>query len=293
MSQTTFRHYESPADGERQYALWLEATAGLPRAWRSSLRNVRHQLQTVERFPTTRIYAERDGELVGYIGTHPPFDWPPIGRTVPFGFPWTFPVDCGLERDLYDRMMTQLATTFSGDRWDVLIQRFRGSWERHVSFIRDRGWRECSRSPILECSTATLAEAEAAAVGIGTDTDLEAFAAMGREDTAAVDQPDVVRLRTMLDEGWLSWPDFWFAADCGGVVLDVRPPWAEAKLIQAPPGSDGVRRLLAGVASALRPQGVTELYFAVDEGATARHAQLVDLEFAEVDASVYWVRDES
>ena len=41
MGAWTFRGYRGPEDAEKQYALWLKATEGLPYAWRSNLANVR------------------------------------------------------------------------------------------------------------------------------------------------------------------------------------------------------------------------------------------------------------
>lgn len=115
MSDYVIREYRGADDAHRQYELWLSATAELPRAWRSCLRNVEHQLEQAKQFPRCRLYAERaDGSLLGYIGTHPPFEWvasqhgPParsLGWAIPFGFPWTHPLDEALEVALYNEMI--------------------------------------------------------------------------------------------------------------------------------------------------------------------------------------------
>src|SRR4051794_9912990 len=70
MTGITFRPYRSPEDLDHQYRLWTAATEGLPFAWRSNPVNVRHISQHAPKYPGSRLFAERDGQVVGYIGTH-------------------------------------------------------------------------------------------------------------------------------------------------------------------------------------------------------------------------------
>jgi hypothetical protein len=113
----TFRPYTGPKDLDHQYRIWTAATEGLPFAWRSTETNVRYISSHAPKFPGSRLFAERDGpggEVVGYIGTHDPFQWKTLGMAVPFGFPWTWPRDGALERELYDRMFASTPSVYAG-----------------------------------------------------------------------------------------------------------------------------------------------------------------------------------
>src|SRR5688572_476272 len=112
--------------------------------------------------PGSRIYAQRPaageagggggGGLAGYIGSHEPIQWDGQGTAVPFGFPWTYPIDPGLEVELYDRMIRATPEVYAGRRADFYVQRFRASWGRQHAFVRSRGWREFCREPIFTTS---------------------------------------------------------------------------------------------------------------------------------------------
>lgn len=294
MQDVKFRYYEGPQDAERQYELWLRATDDLPRVWRSSLVNVRCHTKPAEQHPAARIYAERpDGQLIGYIGTHPPFEWAPpsepvrLGWTIPFGFPWTFPIDRDLEAELYDRMMRVTPNTYPGSQVDCYIQRFRESWPRQIEFLFERGWKQLWRFPILS----RRIEEEQAEPGLDIKTvtpqDLPAVCEFGADDPLVKNAPNPKSLRQDLDGGWLPWHGMRLVEGAGAFALDIRPPWAEVKLFHVGRGAAATDRLLQAITATARQVGVSETYFALDPDETERMGSLAERGFTDVDAGVY------
>ncbi|MGD2110853.1 MAG: hypothetical protein PVI86_15855 [Phycisphaerae bacterium] len=289
MSHYRFRYYSGAADAERQYDLWLRATEGLPRAWRSNMTNVRHCLKGAETHPQARIYAENaGGELVGYIGTHAPFEWYPGGWTLPFGFPWTHPIDEELESSLYARMIEITPRTYPGHHRNLYIQRFRESWVRHIAFMLLRGWRRKWRYPILSCRVDAFKPGREVAPRPMEPADLPAVCDFASSDSHVTKDVEVNALRREFDEGWLDLSSAWIVPETGAFVLDVRPPWAEVKLCHARPG-DAFDTMLRAIAATSAKQNVSEIYFTLDEIESERHRALVDRGFEEVDAGVYLV----
>jgi hypothetical protein len=288
MSHYRFRHYEGPEDADRQYELWLRATADLPRAWPSSRTNVRSLTKPAEVHPKARIYAERlDGTLAGYIGSHPPFDWPPLGSAIPFGFPWTYPIDEGLEKELYDRMLRATSEAYAGEKMDVYVQRFRESWTRQIEFLLARGWKHRWRFPILARPVSAFAASPVSTIRATTSEDLPTICALGEADPDAKDKYDPVTLQKQFDEGWMPGDSTWLVEGTGAFVLDVRKPWAEVKLCYAEQKTGVMDALLEAIAKKAGELGAEEFYFTLDEQEISRMHALRERGFAEVDAGVY------
>ena len=298
MQELTIRPFRSLADARPQYELWLRATESLPRAWRSSLRNVEHQLGNGERYPNCRLYAERpDGTFAGYIGNHPPFEWvaeqhgPParsLGWAIPFGFPWTDPLDTELERALYDAMIQATPATYAESRRDFYIQRFRESWTRPIVFLQDRGWRLLDRLPLYG---RTITGAGLAPQGLTPvkEADLEFVSRVAEADPTAIDKPSTDGLVQRFRAGWIVSDSFYRLEDSGAFALEVRGQWAAVTLFYAGPDAwEDTLRAAAAQASAL---SATEMYFTIDSHESARRSALERNGFGEVDAGVYYIRD--
>jgi hypothetical protein len=279
----TFRSTRDALDADRQYALWLRATEGLPFAWSSSLANARHYAADAARFPGSRIYAENGaGDLVGYIGTMMPFEWEGIGTVAPTGFPWTLPHDPALEQELYRRMMEAIPGGYAAQRPRVLIQRFRASWSRQLDFVKARRWKERFREPILARG---LADAPATGTIAPVTKDLLAsVAALAAGDPCLAEPPTALALEQRLAKGWLSWETFWVCDD-GAVALQVRPPRAEVKFFACLPGRE--EGLLAWLSRAARAHGATGAYFTLNLKRGREIDRARSLGFKEKDADVY------
>ena len=286
------------ADAAPQYELWLRATESLPRAWRSCLRNVECQLRHVELFPHCRLYAEREnGELLGYIGTHPPFEWSPaahgppaesLGWAIPFGFPWTYPVDLALEVDLYDAMTQAVPQVYADFQRDIYVQRFRESWQRQIDFLLERGWRLHQRLPLLGRSTGAPPP-EAPELSLVTPGDLEFIARCSAADDTVAESTSAETLKQRLDDGWIDGAAFWRLPDAGAFALEVRGSAAAVTFFATPPAHWDAT--LAAAAAQAASCGATEIYFTLDQGESRRRAALEQRGFGEVDAGVYYVRD--
>lgn len=294
----TVREFRAPQDARPQYELWLRATASLPRAWRSCLRNVEHQLRNGRQYPGCRLYAEGpDGTLLGYIGTHPPFEWvasqhgPPaqsLGWAIPFGFPWTDPFDESLEAALYDRMIESTPRVYHEFQRDIYIQRFRESWTRHLAFLEQRGWRRHARLPLLgrEVSDRGAPPDELVAV---TRDDLPLISTLSQEDVTAEEKYSAQGLQQRYDDGWIVSDTFYRLGERGAFALEQRGPWAAVtQLFARPKDWADTLRAAATQAGAL---GARELYFTIESGESRRRPELERHGFHAVDAGVYYVRD--
>lgn len=298
MAEYSIREFRSLEDARPQYELWLRATAGLPRAWRSCLRNVEHQLREGLRYPRCRLYAERpDGSLLGYIGTHPPFEWiisqhgPPaesLGWATPFGFPWTDPKDEALEAALYDQMIRVTPEVYHEYRRDIYIQRFRESWSRPLEFLEHRGWRRHARVPLLGRAIDDPGGPpdELATV---TREDLALVAELNHEDETASDKFSAADLQQRYDGGWIVNDTFWRLGRRGAFALEPRGPWVAVTLLFTRPDAWG--DTLWAAATQASTLGGKEIYFTVEPRETRRREALERNGFHEVDAGVYYVRD--
>ncbi len=298
MPNHTIREFRGIEDAAAQYDLWLRATASLPRAWRSSLRNVEYQLSHGPQYPRCRLYAERgDGTMVGYIGVHPPFEWiasqhgPPaqsLGWAIPFGFPWTDPLDESLEVALYDEMICAIPETFADSQRDIYIQRFRGSWSRHLAFLQQRGWRRHSRIPLLGRDVADPGPPSDELSAVTRD-DLALISTLCGADDTSSDKPSTGDLEHRWDDGWIVSDTFWRLGERGAFALEQRGKWAAITFLAAEPtGWDDTLRAAASQALVL---GATEIYFTIESREALRRDALERRGFSEVDAGVYYVRD--
>lgn len=298
MADHTIRAWQGPQDARPQYELWLRATATLPRAWRSCLGNVEHQLEQGRQYPRCRLYAERpDGTLLGYIGTHPPFEWlaeqhgPPaqsLGWAIPFGLPWTDPWDEALQARLYDEMIRITPEIYSRFRRDIYIQRFRESWSRHLAFLKQRGWRLQERIPLLGRQVGTPGAPPGELVVVTRD-DLELVSDLCRSDDTAVETFSADDLRQRYDGGWIVNDTFWRLGERGAFALEQRGPWAAVTVMFARP--EAWAETLRAAAAQAGALGAGEIYFTVDHHEKRRRQALETRGFGEVDAGVYYVRD--
>jgi hypothetical protein len=298
MADHTIRELRGLEDARPQYELWLRATAPLPRAWRSCLRNVEHQLQNGLRYPKCRLYAERPGgRLIGYIGTHPPFEWvasehgPPaqsLGWVIPFGYPWTHPHDEALEATLYDEMFRITPEVYADSQRDIYIQRFRESWSQHLSFLEQRGWRRHARLPLLSRDVDDAGKPPSELVVIARD-DLPLVSTLSQEDDTAVDKLTPEDLRQRYDGGWIVSDTFWRLGERGAFAIEQRGPWAAVTLLLARPNAWD--ETLRAAAAQARTMGAGEIYFTIDAHETRRREALDSRGFREVDAGVYYIRD--
>ena len=296
MPDWTIRPFRSMADAAPQYALWLEATARLPRAWRSCLRNVEHQLAQADAAPGCRLYAERpDGSLAGYIGVHPPFEWSPqahgppnesLGWAIPFGFPWTAPRDPSLEVVLYNEMIRSIPETFAASPRDIYIQRFRETWTEHIEFLTTRRWRLLKRLPLL--GKAVEATATPPALLPVQLSDLGLVADMARSDPTAPDTT-TEQLRARCDGGWIDPDAFWRLGDRGAFAMETRGRYAAVTAFFAVP--EAWDDTLAAASAQAGAIGAREIYFTVEPHEQPLQRALDARGFAEVDAGVYYVRD--
>jgi hypothetical protein len=286
LAGVTFRGTAGPIDADRQYTLWLRATESLPLAWSSSLANARALAARAAAHPGSRIYAEKDAEMVGYIGTHPPFDWGDMGPTAPFGFPWTWPRNDELAIELYTRMLEAVPRAYSRDKPRTLIQRFRSTWSEHLAFVSARGWTERFRKGIWARRAGPDGLAESHRLRpIGLDS--AAFSRLSMyadHDPALSSRPSATTLSERAASGWFSPERCWEAVGLGAFSLDVRGDWAEVQLFHSHEAR--VHELLALADVAAKAHGANALYFILGEG-ERRIEQLKAGGFALIDADIY------
>ncbi len=285
-------------DARPQYELWLRATADLSRAWRSCIRNVEHQLRHVAEYPKCRLYAERsDGTLLGYIGTHPPFEWiasqhgPPaesLGWAIPFGFPWTYPVDEQLEIALYEEMIRATPQIYSQFQRTIYIQRFRESWPRQIAFLTRRNWKLHDRLPLIGRTIDDPGAAPKELTPIRRE-DLALVSELCHADDTAVDEFSTAELQEKYDGGWIVHDTFWRLGDRGTFALEQRGPWAAVTVLFARP--EAWMETLRAAAATAHALGANEIYFTIDSNEARRREVLERQGFSEVDAGVYYVRD--
>lgn len=200
MDAITFRSETHKDDWHAQFLLWQRATRTLSRCWPSSLRNARALHQMALQTPGARLYAERGGELAGYIGWHPPVDWPGLGRAAPFGFPWTDPQNNELAAELYARMVPQLVEATRDNPPDVLVQRFRSSWPFQRAFMRDRGWSDAWRQQIWSVDTRPV---PTGLIGDAPVDAVDAYLIAARLDPYIKAPPTRDHLTKQSREGWI------------------------------------------------------------------------------------------
>jgi hypothetical protein len=286
----SFRTFMGPEDLGHQYRIWTAATEGLPFAWRSTETNVRHISAHAPKFPGSRLFAERGGQVVGYIGTHDPFQWKTLGMAVPFGFPWTWPRDAALERELYDRMLAATPGVYAGQKIDFYIQRFRRSWTHHHTFFRERGWREAWADPIMARPLAGREPSGAPKAERLTDTHVDEVVKLAASDPTSIKpDPDAKGVRARFNDGWAEWEGAWIVKGEGAFAIEVRRPWAEVKMFYANPA--GFERVVGAMDAAAAGLGARELYFTIRPGGEARKAPLEKLGFKHADDDVFVRRD--
>lgn len=299
MADYTIRPFRGPQDASPQYELWLRATEDLPRAWRSSLRNVDYLLKQGTKYPRCRLYAERaDGTLLGYVGTHPPFDWeaethgPPneaLGWAIPFGYPWTDPLDEKLAAALYDEMIAAIPEMYADLQRDVYIQRFRESWTYPIDFLKQRGWRLYKRLPLIGREIGDVGPPPAD-LSLVTREDLPLISTLSAADKTSGAPLSSEALEQHYDGGWIAADTFWRLGERGAFALEQRGRWAAVTVLFAPP--DAWDETLKAAAAQSAVLGAAEVYFTIDPHQDAeRLAVLEKRGFAEVDAGVYYVRD--
>lgn len=298
MADYVMRGSRGVSDARPQYELWLRATEALPQAWRSCLENVEHQLRHVETYPKCRLYAERpDGTLLGYIGTHPPFEWiaaqhgPPaksLGWAIPFGYPWTWPFDEQLEAALYEEMLRVTPEIYAAFQRDIYIQRFRASWSRPLAFLEQHGWKLHDRVPLIGREVDTSVPLSEDLIQITRD-DLALVSSLSQEDNTAEEKLSTAELQERFDGGWIVRDTIWRLGERGAFALEQRGQWAAVTVFYATPAAwNETLQAAAAQASAL---GAREIYFTIEAHETRRREALERQGFGEVDAGVYFVRD--
>jgi hypothetical protein len=284
----SFRNFIGPEDLDHQYRIWTAATEGLPFAWRSTDTYVRHNGAHAPKFPGARLFAERGGQVVGYIGTHDPIQWQTLGMAVLFGFPWTWPQDGALERELYDRMLAATPGVYAGQKIDLYIQRFRRSWTHHHTFFRERGWREALAWPIMTRPLAGRAGTPKAEKL--TDAHVDEVVELAASDPTSIKpNPDAKAVRARFNNGWTEWEGAGIVKGAGAFAIEVRKPWAEVKMFYATPAE--FKRVVDAVDGAAAALGARELYFTIPTGGEARKAAVEKLGFKHVDDDVVVRRD--
>ncbi len=284
LAGVTFRETIGPIDADRQYTLWRRATEGLPLAWSSSLANARALAARAARFPGSRLYAERNAELVGYIGTHPPFDWGEMGVTAPFGHPWTWPRDEALAGELYTRMLEAVPRVYAVEKPRMLLQRFRSTWSEQLAFMEARGWTERFRKGIWARRAGSEADGGAGRL-IPLGADPHAFAklsAYADTDATLVSRPSASTISEQAASGWFSPERCWEAEGLGAFSLDIRGDWSSSTRATGAPASSWPSWMSPPALTALTP-----CVLHPGDGETARITQLRNAGFALIDADIY------
>jgi hypothetical protein len=170
----------------------------------------------------------------------------------------------------------------------TLIQRFRSSWSDQHRFMRERGWTERFRKPILSRLIAPRARRGAerlrplSAAGSGALARLSAYA---DTDAALTARPSASTLAERADAGWFSLERCWEVEGLGAFALDVRNGWAEVEVFHA--ATDRAGELLDLLDIAARAHGADGVYFILAESEVARRRQLEAAGYAATDADVY------
>jgi len=286
MSDTQIRPYLGQRDLDNQYALWLKATEDLPYAWRSNATNARCVSQHAAAYPRARWYAERDGRLVGYIGTHPPVKWDTGEWLMPFGFPWTCPHDVGLEQALYDQMISVAPELYpDSPRATGYVQRFRSSWQHHLDFLKERGWEQRWVVPLL--GHAVVRDEEAARGACPLNDDIALLAKIAADDPYEAEERTIDSLKRSFAGGWLEPQSTWIVDGLGAFEMEVRRPWSEVRLLLTLPVAETSDLFWRALSAKAAEAGAGEVYVTVDGKQTARRAQLERRGFRVVEMGVY------
>ncbi|MDZ4831628.1 MAG: hypothetical protein SGJ09_15690 [Phycisphaerae bacterium] len=281
------RPYRQDSDFEAQYDIWLSATQELPYAWGSNLANARGFGSHVPRLPGARLFAERDdGTIVGYVGVNETMPWEGLGQALPFGFPWTWPVDEATEAGLYSLMLASLPTLFPGARIDAIVQSFRRSWVRQHAFLQQRGWLEHEIAPIMakRVMAPTIRSPITQRIRLGEEESLAATVALD----PVMEPIDATRLRRRIEQAWFEVDTFWVAPGTGAFQFEMRDDRAEVKLFRARP--DALDALLDELVLRTSERGASTIYFTLNADQVKRLEQLRARGFEQRDADVYVIQ---
>jgi hypothetical protein len=134
----TIRSYR-PGDEDAHAAIYNEAAAGMPKFKPASVHDVRRRCQARDFDPATRLYAEVNGQIVGYT------TFQPNGRV---GFPWckkghenqAEPLFAALEAAVKKRGLKRVFAAYRGD-WPAVLEFFTGHGFRQsremINFVLD------------------------------------------------------------------------------------------------------------------------------------------------------------
>jgi hypothetical protein len=210
-----------------------------------------------------------------------------MGMAVPLGFPWTFPRDAGLERELYDRMLAATPGVYAGQRIDFYIQRFRASWAHHHAFVRERGWREAWRDPILSRSPVS---GKAGASRPLTQADVSSLAALAPRDPCLPEpKPTEGAIAERFKAGWQEMTTAFIVPGAGAFAFEIREPWAEVKLFYADPAC--APEVIAALEARAAERGARGVYFTIRPGVERRRPQVESFGYAHADVDVFVRQD--
>lgn len=121
------RNYQ-PGDEESQASLYNECAAALPKFKPAAADEVRRRCQAPDFDPSTRLFAEDGGRVVGYLS------FAMSGRV---GFPWTLPNHKGAAEALLDRALSDLRARGVNQTFAA----YRGDWPSVADFFQSHGFR--------------------------------------------------------------------------------------------------------------------------------------------------------
>ncbi|MHC4611725.1 MAG: hypothetical protein ACYS7M_15405, partial [Planctomycetota bacterium] len=196
--------------------------------------------------------------------------------------------DRTLEVELYDRMFRTAVQAYPQMRRDVYIQRFRGSWQRQLDFLRQRGWKQRWSYPIYSRELDNVDSASPPNLVQATSEQLETVARLAAEDPELQDPPQPSQLGERLQAGWLEAESFGLLPEYGAFALEVRQPWAEVKFFCAA-GDTAVDAVLNAASAKAKQAGASEIYFTLEPEEAGRMRQLTQRGYKQTDAGVYLV----
>jgi hypothetical protein len=122
------RHYQ-PGDEAAQIAVYNMAALALPKFKSATLHEVQRRTRARDFDPSTRLYAEQDGQLVGYCVVQP------NGR---ISYPWYLPGHEAAAGPLFDAALTVLRRRGVARAFTA----YRSDWSAINAFFVGRGFRQ-------------------------------------------------------------------------------------------------------------------------------------------------------